>query len=58
MQRIGTISNRLRRETGDSRAIKYLINSKTKEKQIFERLFAIYNAEVAHFLYEENEELT
>jgi hypothetical protein len=45
----------LRREPGENRAVKYLMNSKTKEKQIYEKLFSIYNAEVAHFLYEENE---
>lgn len=52
IQRINSVNNRLKREPGENRAIKYLINSKAKEKQIYERLFSIYNSEVSHFLYE------
>jgi macrodomain Ter protein organizer (MatP/YcbG family) len=51
LQKISTVSNRVKKESGDTRAMKYLLNSKSKEKQIYERLFSIYNAEVAHFLY-------
>lgn len=56
-QRTISTINKIKKSASDSKEWKYVMNSKSKEKQIYEKLFALYNTQSLHFLYEENADI-
>ena len=57
IRKTSAVIAKIKKESSECREFKYLLNSKIRAKNNFEKLFELYGTLSTHFLYEKNEEL-